>query len=59
MLEALTPNLPSGLPLKSFKELKATKAKAPTYANVAEAGQYMMSPDSIKVMKETLDEKVN
>lgn len=58
-LEAIAPDLPAGLPLKSLKELKATKTKTPTYATVAEAGQFMMSPESLQVMKDTLGEKVN
>eukprot|EP00795_Rhopilema_esculentum_P015481 gene15481-6732_t len=56
-MEVLKPNLPHGLPMKNIKDLKTPKTKAPGYATVAEAGQLMMSPESIKVMRETLDEK--
>ena len=57
-IEVLKSNLPHGLPMKNIKDLKTSKTKAPGYATVAEAGQLMMSPESIKVMRETLDEKV-
>lgn len=34
------------------------KSRVPSYANVHDTGQLMMSPESIKVMRDTLDQKV-
>ena len=34
------------------------KSKLPSYSNIHDTGQLMMSPESIKVMRDTLDQKV-
>eukprot|EP00794_Sanderia_malayensis_P014252 gene14252-15739_t len=49
--------LPTGVPLKSARELKESKSKIHTISNVSDAGRHMLSPESLALMRSTIDAK--
>ncbi len=61
-VSALKHTLPSGVPLKTNTEIRSTKSRTQSSGlNLSEAGQagnHMLSPESLAIMKTTLGEKV-